>query len=496
MIIALEFGFLVLGNFIEIYSPETGVLGKAFAQDYHAYYKGFYGIFFIQSDAGMKLFIWSVIAVMIILASGFYPRIMALIGCILLSLFFNRYSLLYFGWEMYACVMLFWLVIIPSGSFFSFFGIRTFTKYNKSLPESSSVTDKPICQSDKAKSALEWNSPLSFALLFQIGIIYFYNGISKNGELWMNGHAIDSFLSEVDKARASADWLLTKPVLSCFLNYSTLIIEIGLVFILFIPWKNKRFRYAAAFLILALHWGIDIFVDVGNFKYVASAVAILLLPGEFWDKIGYSQDSNNSLQAKIIPVVNLPVLNISLGAKKEKILAWALCGVMLFSNLSQTNASMTNDRMKQIILFLHVDSLLKMVNHHLLPQYSFFTQYWHLYSPDPPKEKGYMLIEVITESNDTMAVFNGVPLINTHFYSKAQHNLFTYLTLKKGRNQKEKIAEKYLVLREIRMWNKQKENTRLKLVQLVIYSYLFDRDKKSLPAFKRTVYKSVDVKYR
>ena len=502
LFLAVEFSFMVLGNFTEIYSPETGVLGNAFARDYHSFYNGFSGIFFIQSDLVMKIFICLIIAVMLMLCIGFYPRIMAIVGCVLLYLFFNRYSLLYFGWEMYASVMLFWLAFMPSNSFFSLFKFQ------------ETIADKKKSTQHVGRN-LEWNSPLAFALIFQIGMIYFYNGISKNGELWMAGRAVESFLNDVGRARPLATWMLKfkgEGGFSVFFTYFTLISEIGLIIILFIPWKNKQLRYLASLLILFLHWGIDVFVDVGYFKYVGTTVALLIIPGNFWDYIGalISQlriaktAPNGTFQKKItsiakylitFPEIKLPAFNLSTSVLFEKNLAWLLCFIILFSNLSQTNASNTNDRMKQLIEFLNFDKILKKVDHSFLPQYSFFTQYWHLYSPDPPKENGYLQIEVITDRNDTLSVFNAIPLGNKRFYSSVQHNLFTYLLLKKGRNQKERLAEKYLVLREIRLWNKRPGNVRLRSLQLVIYSRFFDKNKKVQDALERIAYKTIDVKY-
>ena len=473
--IAAEFAFSVLGNFGDIYSPESGILGNAFAADYHTYYKGFIGIFFIRSDSGMLFFIWLIIIVMVLLASGFYTRITAITGCVLLYLFFNRYSLLYLGWDMYASAMLFWLAFVPNDTCYSFFRTRKITITN----------------------GYEWSSPIAFALLFQIGMIYFYNGISKNGELWMSGRAVESFINDTDKARPFATWLFQQKFLDVLLTYFTLAIEIGIIFILFIPWKNKQLRYVAAFLIFSLHWGIDVFVDVGLFKYVATAAAVLLLPGDFWSKC------KNLIPLKYvsklinrIPKIILPEYRFSLSTKLKKVIAFALCFMMVFSNLSQTNASMTNDRIKHIIDFLHIDTLLKKIDYHVLPQYSFFTQYWHLYSPDPPQENGYMQVEAVTANNDTLPLFNGVPLVGKRFCSTAQHNFFTYLLLKKGRNEKEKIAEKYLVLREIRMWNKQQGNPKLRNILLVIYSHSFNKDASVQSGSEKIIYKTIDVKYR
>lgn len=469
--IALEFGLMVLGNFSDIYSPQTGILGNDFAKDYLTYYKNFEGIFFIHSDSGMKLFIWLIIITMFLLAAGFYPRLMAAIGCMLLYLFFNRYNLLYFGWEMYASVMLFWLIWLPSNNRYSLFQTAYIINNN------------------------EWKSPFAFALLFQIGFIYFYNGISKNGDLWMSGLAVDSFLSETDKTTDYALWLKNKQTLSSFLTYATLFVEIAVLPMLFIRWNNSFFRYVAALLIVVLHWSIALFADVGNFKYVAVAVAFLLLPGSFWEffaapKNNLEHNENTSF------VIKLPTFNTSLPFLMNSILATLLCLIIIFTNLSQTNTSKTSDRVKKIIQTLHIDKPLAHFNHYSLPQYSFFTQYWHLYSPDPPAQKGYMQAEVITVNNDTIPVFSGMPLNGKRFYSDIQHYFFSGLLLKQGRNEKEKITEKYLMLREIRLWNKQKTNAKLKSLQLVIYGFSYDKAVSANPVSSRNVYKSIDIKYK
>lgn len=472
--IALEFGCMVLGNFADIYSPETGILGNGYAKEYLAAYKNFRGIFFIDSDMGMKLFVWLIIITMLLLAAGFYVRLTAAVGCVLLYLFFNRYSVLYFGWEMYVSVMLFWLVLLPSDKKFSIF-------------KSTNPT--------YADSGSEWRSPLAFALIFQVGFIYFYNGISKNGDLWMSGRALDSFLSETDKVTRAGIWLKESSgsTITTLLTYATLIIEIVLLMLLFSLWKNRKLRYIASFLIFFLHWSIAVFADVGNFKYVAAAVAVLLLPGDFWDFFTRFFSKSMFQKSKKIQLPSLVKLPFHI---PEKPVAIALCVIIVFSNLSQTNASTTTDRMKVFIQAANLNKVFKSVNHHMLPQYSFFTQYWHLYSPDPPNEKGYLNVEVISSDNDTLPVYNGVPLSENQVHSHLQRSFFNMLLLRKGKNQKEKIAEKHLQLREIRLWNKHSGNPKMKSIQLVIYSNPYNKNKGEKAHFERIVYKTIDIKYR
>lgn len=473
--IALEFGCMVLGNFADIYSPETGILGNGYAKEYLIAYKNFKGIFFIDSDGGMKIFIWLIILVMLLLAAGFYVRLTAAIGCVLLYLFFNRYSVLYFGWEMYASVMLFWLILLPSDTRFSIFA----------------SSNNTFIGSDS-----EWRSPIAFALIFQVGFIYFYNGISKNGDLWMSGRALDSFLSETDKVTSAGIWLkeTSGDTITTSLTYATLIIEVLLLLLLFSPWKNKTLRYIASFLIFFLHWSIAIFADVGNFKYVAAAVAVLLLPCGFWDFLARFFSKKTIIEKS--KKIQLPMLVKFPFRIPEKPVAIALCLIIVFSNLSQTNASMTTDRMKVFIQATKLNKVFKSVNHHMFPQYSFFTQYWHLYSPDPPNEKGYLQVEVISSENDTIPVCNGVRVYENKFQSQLQRSFFNMILLRKGKNQKEKIAEKHLQLREIRLWNKQPNNPKIKSLQLVIYSNPYNKNKGETVDFERIVYKTIDIKYR
>lgn len=479
--IASEFLFYVLGNFAEIYSPETGVLGNAYGKEYLDFYKINIGIFFIHSDFGMLLFITLIVLSMLLLAIGIYPQIIAAIGCFLLYLFFNRYSVLYFGWEMYATVLLFWLIFIPSNNLFH---------YNKPIKESSSTT-------------FEWRSPVAFVFLFQIGFIYFYNGLSKNGDVWMTGQAVESFLSESDKLTSFGVWFksLETHNLNTTLSYSVLFIELIIMLFLFIPYRSVFFRYTTLISIFTFHWGIALLADVGHFKYLAIAVSVALLPAHFWDKIVAlipSLNKQKTTKTKTTESIDNQLITFAIlkNPLTQKTIAFTLFCSIVFSNLSQTAASGTSDRMKNIIQATGFQSVLSKINYRMLPQYSFFTQYWHLYAPNPPREKGYMQVEVVTVDNDSIPVFNGKPLNDKMYESNLQRYFFSMLMNKKGRNEKEKIAEKQLMLNEIRLWNKAPKKPKLKALQIIHYSRHFDAKTGIEPDFKRIKYKIIDIKYK
>ncbi len=442
LFISGQFLFMVFPSFTEIYSPDTGVLGNCFRESYAAAYNIPPFVFGITTDGGMVFFMAIITLSSFLFGLGFYPNILAFINCLLLWLFHSRYNPLYLGWEMYGTVLMTLAIFLPSRKYFS-----------------------PFNYGENENKPNHFQSALGFAALFQVVVIYFYNGISKNGEKWMSGKAVIFFISEFDKARPAADWLLNHEVLCTFLSWLTLGIEIGLPLLVFSPYKKNFSRILASILILFLHWGIDFFVDVGNFKYPATCAAILILPTGFWSVF----EKLIRYPIKAFHCWNFPIAKWKVKKPVEIIIAFSLITIILLSNLFNTSITHTNDRIKNILEKVYVTDALKSLRLVYLPQYSFFSQYWHLYSPDPPFEKGYLQVEIISSENDTFKVFRGENMGNKIFASSVQKYLYQYLFLKKNRNQKEQILTHCLLMQEIGLWNK-KNRKKINKIEIVTYS--------------------------
>jgi len=454
----------VLMNFGTMFSPETGALGNGFAADYIAAYTGPEWLFKIDSDFGMLVFIGIRLLFLILFTVGFFPRLAALVSAILLWLFQVRYNVLFLGWEMFAAVLISFSVFFP---------------WNR-----------------KPEGRFEWRSPLAFVTLFQIGFIYFYNGISKNGHKWLDGTAVKFFLAEFDKSRPLAFQVIELDWLTSFMTYSTLIVEVGILILLFFPFKNSLLRYVVVFLILTLHWGIDLFVNVGFFKWYAVCMAVLLLPGSFWNRL--SSPIQNLIK-RAGPFRTLAMPSGKLAKYTESVVAISLVYMIVLTNLNQTVSSKTNDRVGRFLKESKLSIPVRKLTPNWWPQYSFMRQFWHLYSPDPPSEKGYMQFEIITQV-DTFRVSNGHNLSEGQLYSSApERHLMQYLTLRQGRNQRDKIAQRSKLMYEIRKWNANPMSPRIISVEIVLYSFRPDRPShisKSPPVFERIVKQVIDIDYR
>ncbi|MES1185110.1 MAG: hypothetical protein ABUL60_14955 [Myxococcales bacterium] len=117
-------------------------------------------------------------------------------------------------------------------------------------------------------------------LLLQLAVIYFFNERAKMGDSWHNGTAVVEVLGAATLVTKLGAWVRHWPsfILRC-LTYGTLFIEGVLPFLLLSPWARRRTHALAAVLMLALHGGIFLSLDVGSFSAaMLSYVPLLLHP--------------------------------------------------------------------------------------------------------------------------------------------------------------------------------------------------------------------------
>lgn len=436
-----EFLLMVLPNFGTVYSPETGILGECYRVSYEQEYDRIPRLFSVQSDGGMRQFIGFLVIVLIAFTSGLYPRLMAGIATILLWLFFDRYSVLYYGWEQIASCLIFVSMFLPIGEHYTLFRLK-----NSSIPD-------------------KFRSPFTYLLLIQISLIYFYNGVSKNGDLWIDGSASGFAVGSLDKNYGLADWFSEKTTLVKVTTWLTLAWELLFPLLVFLPWKNDRLRMLAALSILAFHWGISTMIDVGNFRIVAIPMAMVLFPPSFWAAL---RRKLKGRYLKNFPK-KLPGLVFTTPVLIKRFVAGFLIFFMVMSNLSQSLNSKTPDRFKQWMEGNAIGSIVGEFDVHDYPTYTFFAQFWHLYSPNPPRELGYAQIELITTESDTLTVFNGKEIEAHHFPSRIVK--FMHYTLLYGiRNRKDFSMMYCLLNREMRIWAAERPKMRLSKVQLCHYS--------------------------
>jgi hypothetical protein len=125
------------------------------------------------------------------------------------------------------------------------------------------------------------------ALVVQLALIYFFNAVHKSGATWRDGSAVHYVLHLDRLVTTFGVWLREHmtPGVARAMTWSTLGIEWTLPFLLLAPLGVRASRRAAIALVVMLHGGIGMCMNLGNFVPAMIAFAPNLLRGEDWDAL-------------------------------------------------------------------------------------------------------------------------------------------------------------------------------------------------------------------
>lgn len=215
---------------------------------------------YITSTSGVKLFFGAYLIACLLFLVGFKTRVLSIVLWYMLFSIQERTFPFLYGADFVLISAVLWSIFLPLNARFSLF------KSKESLP--NKYIDIAV-----------------FAVLLQIGLIYFFNSLFKSGETWKEGSAISYALSVFEHHTYYSDWLLSNPSLATFLTYYTKWFELLIPFLIFFPIKTGTTRLIAAFIILSFHFGLIPFLDVGTFYLSTLPFVFFLIPGSFFDKL-------------------------------------------------------------------------------------------------------------------------------------------------------------------------------------------------------------------
>lgn len=112
------------------------------------------------------------------------------------------------------------------------------------------------------------SSPIYLVLLLQLAIIYFFNARTKTGATWQDGSAIAKALAGPGLV-TSFGVMVAHHVPAALLRgmtHATVYVEGALPFLLLSPWARKWTHGLAGALMLMLHGGIHLALEIGSFS--------------------------------------------------------------------------------------------------------------------------------------------------------------------------------------------------------------------------------------
>ncbi|MFN8295864.1 MAG: HTTM domain-containing protein [Chitinophagales bacterium] len=440
-------------NFKQLFESEEGVWGRFFIEKYiDAYFPNNLLFYLITTNFQYKLFIGILISLVIIYILGYYPKIISLILTILLGALYAKYNILLAGWQQYMLCVLF---------------LSSF-----------------IIENSEEQQAANWYENV---LLFQIGFIYFFNAISKNGASWLNGNAIEQCFRYYPLTTDIGNYLLNFPGFLKILTYGSLLFEISLLFLLLFGYRYYKVRTFTSVCLVLFHLCIQITMEVGHFYLVVMCVAILIIP---LDSI-YTKLINLSNYFSVKR--NSPVFtsNKYFHIFISFVFLYFIIMSNVYQNKQQQCKSEGSDFNETLVSRLYPSNI------NYVP---FFSQYWHFFAPNPALKTG--VIGYIGKKNDSSLhlIHNGNE-IKYISYEGINKYLATYIALK-DYNIKDKLFIQCALVNQFRCWNIKPEN--YKLISFSMYEFYqtryIDRQKVESLMFDKTVHRSLklnlDLKYK
>jgi hypothetical protein len=197
----------------------------------------------------------------ILFTIGYFTKISTIVLWILIVSVQNLNGLILQGGDDYIRLLMFWAMFLPLGRRLSIDSLHlTFPSGNR------------------------YFSVANLGLIFQIAFLYFFTAALKDSPIWTTDFtavyyalSLDAFRTPIGDIILNIRWL--PPILSFFAIFIEKLVPI----LILMPVFNQYTRILAFILIVNLHVGIGIGMDVGPFSWVTIAAAVSLIHTQWID---------------------------------------------------------------------------------------------------------------------------------------------------------------------------------------------------------------------
>ena len=265
--------YLVAMMNVELFWTDEGVLPRELAENLL-----FSGQWSFHLLSGEPAFQWMLIALGMAAALaftvGYHTRLACALSVLLLLSAQIRNPWIVNGGDIILRSMLFWMIWLPMGARFSMDARR---------------------QQEKSASP-RTTSLACIALMTQMIVIYFFNGMHKSDPVWhTHGTAVELSLQHYGTHLGL--WLADFPSLTNLLTHSVLWMELALPWFLFFPWKTNAIRTLVVGVFVSFHLGLFFTMELGIFPWIAVVAWFAFLPGSIWNLFSFTREEDIPVQA-------------------------------------------------------------------------------------------------------------------------------------------------------------------------------------------------------
>ncbi len=252
---------------MEAMYTEAGILPTGMLFDYERTLTGsgqvmMWSLHTLGGSLQWQIFLFVIAAIAAILMTvGYRTTVVTIISWILLVSLQARNPLIIHSGDTLFRVAMFWAMFLPLGAVWSVDARRRVARTTATL------------------RGFEIVSPATVGLIMTLFSLYFFAGVAKLNDTWFSGIAME-YVSRLDIYSTSLGKRLRDfPGILKSITWSTLVIEVALPFLLFVPWHKHRIRIFLMIVFCGFHIGILMTMKLGLFQYTSICIWLALVPG-------------------------------------------------------------------------------------------------------------------------------------------------------------------------------------------------------------------------
>ncbi len=284
---------------LKAHYTDYGVMPRSALTEYFPYNLGLYIHFYTGTTLGISLIFLFTGLVAFLLMIGFYTKLNSiLLWYLIVSLHF-RNMIVCFGGDLLLHSMLLWSIFLPLGKYYSIESL-----YDKE----KNSTVKSVC------------SLGSVLFIIQIFLVYFITTEFRMSPEWRTDYSAIYYALSYDLyLRPIGKWFLDSKNLELmkYMTFSVYWLERIGIFFIFSPIFTSGLRVITLILIVLMHIGINLCMNVGYFGLVSCVILVPLIPTKYMDIIDPFKGKYN-----ISFKFNFPKNLITLISKGPSLLSW------------------------------------------------------------------------------------------------------------------------------------------------------------------------------
>jgi uncharacterized membrane protein YphA (DoxX/SURF4 family) len=253
------------------------------------------------------------------------------------------------------------------------------------------------------------------AILLQLAVIYFFNGIQKTGPSWREGSAVHYVFQSDGQVTWVGLWLRPHLTLamSRLLTQATVFVELAAPVLILLPFGTAAARMIAIGMLFGLHSGFSVFLNLGIFSPAMIACFPNLLPRAFWTWASRPPSAGTMRRMALWGYERLAPIAAALGRELRQLLALSPRPAPAPSPLTLTRARRYGVRLREatvlgLILIAAtqvcvenpaVPAALRSLQPdwaHVVVNGLQLLQGWAMFTPEPPGGDRTIVVDAVT----------------------------------------------------------------------------------------------------